>query len=385
MKFNKNKKIGIISTIIIAIIVIIAGITIVIKNSSYSPTKDLSAKFSGYSQSGTVTFKGNIPSKIAKKIAKSVGLPSVYADQLIEDQAHITDSLSTETAAKLVSDSSLTTENANKVKKYIEYMQDISIAVSNKQSVKSLIASIKKSAFRSTGSNWDNYGTLDETNLKNGQDLNYVVYVKKDSGNPIKTSYKTFKVSGLKKPTVKNVSSIFSSFSAKFEGLSGQGVLVLKGIEKGKKQEIIYGSNDNNDNVVKGETNGLLSNGDKITLLGSKLAKLASSQKTIYKGNKNLTLKVSGLVDPKKIDLSAIKKSFLAEFPEAKIKKIDLTYSGGNKNKMFLGVKIKATGADISGFSSDSNKESSYESTSYWELKNNKIVNQEYASWSEND
>ena len=211
---KKGKTVSVVS-IIVVIVLIIIGI-VVFHNRGYRPAKDFDVKYTGKNGHPKTRGEGNVPEKISQVINKKIGMPNKVATKLNQDNntnyglSHHTEQnyfldagevLETGKAYRLLhSDSSLATSDPDikpKLKKYIRYMDDIYIYASPKRSARSIISNFKNhTPHKSTAKFWNNVWFWDGR-VKNGQKVNYVFYVKKDKGNPIKTSATTVKVHGL--------------------------------------------------------------------------------------------------------------------------------------------------------------------------------------------
>lgn len=130
--------------------------------------------------------------------------------------------------------------------------------------------------------------------LENGQKIVVSLKSPKDDHNPIKSSTKEVKVSGLTKTKNIKIDDYMKSFNVTFGGVSGVGQVfldtenpyVIKEAEYRKKPTL--------------KENGYLKNGQKITIDFSDNI-FENTKEHKYVGNKKLTLTVSGLVEPDEI------------------------------------------------------------------------------------
>lgn len=240
----------------IGVVVVVGGI---IGFNAWSNRKvDMAAnavlKFSGYNQNGTAELTEASGKKIMGEMIDRVGQKEKLSDSAI---AYLKNNLTGETQTS-IEDSGLSLEEQQKLNQLSDELEH----------------NIKT-------------GISPDDGLKNGQKVTFSVQVA-DSDLPIKTSSKTFTVSGLKKAKAVTATDLAKQLKHKFVGVNGKGDLFIK-------------STEYSDRTFTVANNGKLKNGDKVTITLSKSLVNHLGEDKTFTGSRSFTWTVSGLTEPKQV------------------------------------------------------------------------------------
>ncbi|MBK5076254.1 zinc ribbon domain-containing protein [Lactococcus lactis] len=243
--FEKNKKYFIIAGAVIALVIVVIGVFSFVNSRPKNIINEVKVDFSGYNKQGSATLSGNYKYVMESIIAKKVG----YSNSDVQ-------------AVQKGNDRVLTADytKSRQVEKYIE---DTTIGLNK------------------------------ESDLSNGDKL--ILSIKTSlKDNPIKTSKKTIKVSGLKKSTTYTMNDIIKKYPIKITGYNHFGTLDYN--------DKIYTFSDSSDSSNFGDNEKQLTNGDSIKVyLSSDYISNLSDKGQIIEGKPETMIKVSGLLDSPKI------------------------------------------------------------------------------------
>ena len=295
-RVKKDKKIFIVIGGIIAGLVVIIGIFSFMGSRPKNIINEVKVDFSGYNKQGSAELSGNYKYLMESIIAKKVG----YSNSDVE-------------AIKKGNEQVLSADytKAPQVEKYIE---DTAIRLDK------------------------------DSDLSNGDKLTLSVNTHlKD--NPIQSSKKTIKVSGLKKSTSYTMSDIIKKYPIKIQGYNHFG--------KPEFDDKIYSLSEpsdsySSDNSTDGEE---LTNGDSIKVyLSNDYINSLSEKGQIIEGKKETNIKVSGLLDSPKISNQNDLLNQIDTVARNNHKSNDYdTYTVTRQDSYFIGTNI--SDSDAEGFS----------------------------------
>lgn len=292
--FKKNKRYFIIGGAVIAIIIVAIGIFSFMSSRPKDIINEVKIEFSGYNKAGSATLSGNYQSVMKSIIAKKVG----YSNSDVE--------------AVQKGNEQVLTADYTKSRQVEKYIEDTTVRLNK------------------------------ESNLSNGDKL--ILSVKTSlKDNPIKSSKKTIKVSGLKKSKIYTMEALMKKYPIKVTGYNHFGSLDYN-------HNFYELANSSDSDTTSNEVTEL-KNGDSVKLsLSGYIINGLLKKGYVLQGEKTTTIKVSDLLDSPKIS----NLNDLLNQLDAVVKKLNKsdgfnTYTVSRQDSYFIGKNISAY--DTKGFS----------------------------------
>lgn len=252
---------------------------------------DFKYTITGYNKRGDFDIDElKLAKHIATVIAEKDKVPETVTTKILDDYSS-SDIIDGDNAKDYLeyNSSSLTADDRDKVAKFIQDIQGVSVYTYNNND---------KKPTEETSQYFD----TDERELKNGDKV--TVEVKTPSDSPIKSTTKTFKIKGLKQPQTVKLSSLYNHLSLYASGIEGTDFQKARVKFANKPKYLRYA---NNPKLAKDTK---LKNGQVVQVNTKAWAKYLNNQfdNKHFVVDKPLSFKVSGLASKKQLDYSQVIK-----------------------------------------------------------------------------
>lgn len=254
---------------------------------------DFKYTITGYNKRGDFDIDElKLAKRIATVIAEKDKVPETVTTKILDDYSS-SDIIDGDNAKDYLENnsSSLTADDRDKVAKFIQDIQGVSVYTYNNNDKKSTEETSQ-------------YFDTDERELKNGDKV--TVEVKTPSDSPIKSTTKTFKIKGLKQPQTVKLSSLYKHLSLYTSGIEGTTFQKAK-VKFANKPKYLHSHYASNPKLVKDTK---LKNGQVVQVNTKAWAKYLNNQfdNKHFVVDKPLSFKVSGLASKKQLDYSQVIK-----------------------------------------------------------------------------
>lgn len=254
---------------------------------------DFKYTITGYNKRGDFDIDElKLAKRIATVIAEKDKVPETVTTKILDDYSS-SDIIDGDNAKDYLENnsSSLTADDRDKVAKFIQDIQGVSVYTYNNNDKK-------------TTEETSQYFDTDERELKNGDKV--TVEVKAPSDSPIKSTTKTFKIKGLKQPQTVKLSSLYKHLSLYTSGIEGTTFQKAK-VKFANKPKYLHSHYASNPKLVKDTK---LKNGQVVQVNTKAWAKYLNNQfdNKHFVVDKPLSFKVSGLASKKRLDYSQVIK-----------------------------------------------------------------------------
>ena len=254
---------------------------------------DFKYTITGYNKRGDFDIDElKLAKRIATVIAEKDKVPETVTTKILDDYSS-SDIIDGDNAKDYLENnsSSLTADDRDKVAKFIQDIQGVSVYTNNDNDKK-------------TTEGTSQYFDTDERELKNGDKV--TVEVKTPSDSPIKSTTKTFKIKGLKQPQTVKLSSLYKHLSLYASGIEGTTFQKAK-VKFANKPKYLHSHYASNPKLAKDTK---LKNGQVVQVNTKAWAKYLNNQfdNKHFVVDKPLSFKVSGLASKKQLDYSQVIK-----------------------------------------------------------------------------